>query len=63
MVRNIPNDYTIKQFRDELDELGFLKCYDFVNFSVDRMSGLSVGYAFVNFVTENLLKKAMEVGF
>ena len=62
MIRNIPNDYTIKQFREELDELGFARCYDFVNFAVDRLSGLSVGYSFVNFISENLLKKAMQVG-
>ena len=44
------------------DELGFHRCYDFLNFPVDRLSGLSVGYCFVNFVTEEFLRRAMQVG-
>jgi hypothetical protein len=51
MLRNIPNRYDRNALLALLDEQGFATLYDFVYLPMDFRNGVSLGYAFVNFVT------------
>jgi hypothetical protein len=52
MLRNIPNDYTREMLLALLDSEGFATKYDFVYLPMDFNRKASLGYAFVNFVSQ-----------
>ena len=43
MLRNIPNRYTQQMLVDELDEVGFALCYDFLYLPMDKATKANVG--------------------
>lgn len=61
MVRNIPNRYTQVELIQECEDLGFAGTFDFFYVPVDRGTMNNVGYAFVNFLTDEWARKSMQV--
>lgn len=60
MLRNIPNSYSRNMLLEVLDKEGFSGLYDLVYVPVDfgRLAGL--GYAFVNFVSNDVAESARQ---
>jgi len=52
MFRNIPNKYSQAGLLKEMDAHGFKGKYDFFYMPMDVQNRTNVGYAFINFVTE-----------
>merc|ERR1719313_3040867 len=52
MFRNIPNDYSRAMLLELLDSRGFACKYDFAYIPMDFNRNSSLGYAFVNFVSQ-----------
>lgn len=61
MLRNVPNRYSQKELRDELEDIGFSGAFDFLYTPLDKGTLASVGYAFVNFVTPEWADKAIAI--
>eukprot|EP00929_Paragymnodinium_shiwhaense_P046750 TRINITY_DN23790_c0_g1_i1.p1 TRINITY_DN23790_c0_g1~~TRINITY_DN23790_c0_g1_i1.p1 ORF type:complete len:382 (-),score=61.51 TRINITY_DN23790_c0_g1_i1:419-1564(-) len=58
MLRNIPSKYTQEKLMNEINECGFDGTYDFFHLPTCR-GGSNVGYAFINFLTEEDAKRFM----
>merc|ERR1712232_1041555 len=52
MVKNIPNDYTRSMLLELLDSQGLAGTYDFIYLPADFQRCSSLGYAFLNFVSQ-----------
>jgi hypothetical protein len=61
MIRNIPNQYTQKDFIQEFDSLGFKGTYDFLYIPMDKKKRTNVGYGFVNFIDHHWAAKCTVV--
>jgi len=57
MLRNIPNRYTQPTLLDEIDKLGFANSYDFFYLPMDTHNRTNVGYAFINFVSQDAMER------
>jgi hypothetical protein len=60
MMRNIPNNISRAGLLELLDRHGFKGCYDFIYLPIDLKRQASLGYAFVNFVSTDILEKFWE---
>jgi hypothetical protein len=61
MLRNLPNDYTRDMLIRLLDAKGFGRRFDFVYLPVDFAKHSGLGYAFVNFVSNDDAGNAMNL--
>jgi hypothetical protein len=52
MLRNLPNNYSRAMLLELLDSEGFARQYDFFYLPMDFKSRASLGYAFVNLVSQ-----------
>jgi len=59
MLRNCPNDLKRDLLMRLLDQGGFCRCYDFVYLPVDFQRVAGLGYAFVNFTSNDDAIRAM----
>jgi len=59
MMRDIPNSYSSSRLIQLFDDAGFLGTYDFVYLPVDFRTNMSLGYAFVNFVSSSAAQEFM----
>jgi hypothetical protein len=58
MLRNIPNKYTQRMLLSVVHELGFSQeCFDFFYLPIDFRNKCNVGYAFINFLTNQAAKQ------
>jgi len=60
MFRNVPNSYSRDMLLELLDQEGFQGCYDFLYLPTDFLSLAGLGYAFVNFTSNENARKAKE---
>jgi len=52
MLRNLPCPFLRDDLVDEMDKHGFAGCYDLVYMPRDYKTGVSLGYAFLNCISE-----------
>merc|ERR1712048_508694 len=61
MLRNLPNDYNRDMFLAMLDKESLAGGYDFVYFPIDFQTGSGLGYAFVNFTSNEGALRAWQL--
>merc|ERR1712194_825409 len=57
MIRNIPNRYSVSEVLEEIDARGFYKSYNYFYLPCDFGNKVSLGYAFLNFVSPQYVEK------
>jgi len=57
MIRNIPNRYSVSEVLEEIDARGFYKTYNYFYLPCDFGNKVSLGYAFLNFVSAQYVEK------
>lgn len=61
MIHNVPNEHTGKSFIEDFERIGLEGKFNFVYLPMDKRSRQNIGYAFVNFVTEQAAKESLEI--
>jgi len=59
MIHNVPHRLDEQGFREVLDSLGFQGKYDFLHLPIAKGRKVNTGFAFVNFVQEDIALQCM----
>lgn len=60
MIRNIPNKFKNQDLMEKIDVAGFSGMYDYLYVPIEARGRSNIGYAFVNFLTQQIAEKFMK---